>query len=410
MEKKKKELNNKLEKSTDEIINPKEKIFDKEKKIDNKIEEYENQIFILQNKINIYKELILFNRKPQKFLSNLVLDIHDENYNYYCDICPNIKFDSFKEVQIHYLNEHKHILKIREANNNKKLIKIQDNNNNYEKFYFDTKLDLMKDELKYLLLEANLKKEQDFNYNNQEDRNTNLRTIQIKNSKMSSKNLNNEAFEDNINLYMDKIDLEEIENKFNNFEKMNEILLNSLDSFKKDIFKNLQNLQNNKPIVFSSNNINIFNENKNKNIPKQDQNYLNLGEEYEDSINEEYDFKSNNKNNYNIKKFDNKNENIDIKEFYKTFNERDNKILFNKNINYTELGENYNLLMNNDKKRKISKKVDEMIYEKYKEINDRNMDKKSLKKFINDIYNKNHSDKNFNILLSIFDLEDLKNI
>ena len=120
LEKKMKELNNKLEKSTDEIINPKEKIFSKENKIDNKIEENENRIFILENKISRYKEIILFNKKPQKSLSNFVLDIHDENFNYYCDICPDIKFDSYKEVQIHYLNEHKHILKIREANNNKK--------------------------------------------------------------------------------------------------------------------------------------------------------------------------------------------------------------------------------------------------------------------------------------------------
>ena len=412
LEKKMKELNNKLEKSTDEIINPKEKIIDKEKKIDNEIEENENKIFLLENKINIYKEIILFNKKPQKPLSNLVLDIHDDNCNYYCDICPNIKFDSYKEVQIHYLNEHKQILKIREANNNNKKIKIQENNNNIEKFYFETKLDLIKDEIKYLLLEANLKKGQNSNYNSQEERNFNLRNNKIYNNTMSSKTLKNETFEDNINLYMDKIDIEEIENKFNKFEKMNEILLNSFDSFKKDIMKNLQNLKNNRPIVFSSNNINIFNENKTKNIPTYDENHLNLGEKYEDSVNEEDDY---NKDNYDknlFKKIDNKNENknIDIKNFYDTFKERENNILYNKNVNYIELGENYNILMNNDKKKKISRKVDEMINNKFKEINNRNMDKKNLKKFINDIYNKNHSDRNFNILLSIFDLKDLKNI
>jgi hypothetical protein len=158
LEKKMKEFNNKLEKSSDEIKNPKKQILDKENKIDNRIEENENKIFILENKINIYKELILFNKPPNKSISNFVLDIHDENYNYYCDICPNIKFNSYKEVQIHYLNEHKHVLKIREANNNKKSIQFQKNNNNYEKFYFDASLNLIKDELKYLLLEANQKK------------------------------------------------------------------------------------------------------------------------------------------------------------------------------------------------------------------------------------------------------------
>ena len=413
LEKKMKELNNKLEKSTDEIINPKEKIFSKENKIDNKIEENENRIFILENKISRYKEIILFNKKPQKSLSNFVLDIHDENFNYYCDICPDIKFDSYKEVQIHYLNEHKHILKIREANNNKKAIKIQENNNNIEKFYFETKLDLMKDEIKYLLLETNLKKGQDSNYNNQEEINFNLRNFQINNNKMSSsKNLKNVASEDNINLYMDKIDIDEIENQFNKYEKMNEILLNNFVSFKKDIFNNLQNLQNNKPIVFSSYNINIFNENKNKNIPISNESYLNLGQKYDDGVNEKDDYNNNNYDNNHLRTVDNKskNKNIEIKNFYKTFKEREKKIIYNKNLNYTELNENYSKLMNNGKKERISRKVDNMIDNKYKDIIDRNTDKKDLKKFINDIYNKNHSDKNFNILLSIFDLKDLKNI
>lgn len=161
------DLNNKLEKSTDGIIKPKEKISDKESRIEKKLEENENKIFYLKNKINIYKELILSKQQQQKnSLSNYVLDIHDENYKYYCDICPDIKFNSYREVQIHYLNEHKHILKIREANNNKKLTEIQVNNNNYEKFYFDTTLDLIKDGLKYLLLESNQKKGKDLKYNN----------------------------------------------------------------------------------------------------------------------------------------------------------------------------------------------------------------------------------------------------
>ena len=405
LEKKMKELNNKLEKSTDLIINPKKQ--DKANKIDNRIEENENKIFILENKINIYKELILFNKPPNKSIYNFVLDIHDENYNYYCDICPNIKFNSYKEVQIHYLNEHKHILKIREANNNKKIIKFQKNNNNYEKFYFDASLNLIKDELKYLLLEANQKKEQDFNYNSQEERNINLKTIQMN----DSKTLNNESFGNNIN--MDQNDLEEIEDKFNNFEKMNEQLLNNFDSFKKDIIKNLQNLQNNKPIVFSSNSFNYINDNKN--ISKSNENNIVLGEKYEDNFNEEYDFKSNNKNkdNYiknNIKKIDNTNENIVIKNFYKTFKERENKLLFNKNFKYKDLGENYNMLVHNEKKNKISKKVDEMIDKKTKSkgINDEDIDKEKLKDIINDIYNENHLNKNFKNLLSIFDLKDLK--
>ena len=413
MEKKMGVLNNKLEKSTDEIINPKEKISNKEKKLDKKIEDNEDKIFCLENRINIYKEIILFNKRPQKSLSNFILDIHDENYNYYCDICPNIKFNSYKEVQIHYLEEHKHILKIREANHNKNLMEIQVNNNNYEKFYFDTTLDLIKDEIKYLLVETNLKKAQDYNYNNnsQDEKNSKLRTIQINNNKISSKTLNNEAFEDKINQNMD---LDEIDEKFNNFDNMNEKLLNSFEAFKKEVITNLQNIQNNKPVDFTSNNINYFNENKNS--LKYSQNNFNLGERYDDGNdeNEENDYTNYNKK-INIIN-ENKIEDENVKNFIKTFNEREKNILNNKNIKIEDLADNYNIHINNQNKNRFSRKVNEMIDNKYKEINDKNMDKEELKEFINNIYNqneyimkKNHLGKYYDNLLTIFDLKSLKN-
>ena len=413
MEKKMGVLNNKLEKSTDEIINPKEKISNKEKKLDKKIEDNEDKIFCLENRINIYKEIILFNKRPQKSLSNFILDIHDENYNYYCDICPDLKFNSYKEVQIHYLEEHKNILKIREANNNKNLMEIQVNNNNYEKFYFDTALDLIKDEIKYLLVETNLKKAQDYNYNNnsQDEKNSKLRTFQINNNKISSKTLNNEAFEDKINQNMD---LDEIDEKFNNFDNMNEKLLNSFEAFKKDIITNLQNIQNNKPVDFTSNNINYFNENKNS--LKYSQNNFNLGERYDDGNdeNEENDYTNYNKK-INIIN-ENKIEDENVKNFIKTFNEREKNILNNKNIKIEDLADNYNIHINNQNKNRFSRKVNEMIDNKYKEINDKNMDKEELKEFINNIYNqneyimkKNHLGKYYDNLLTIFDLKSLKN-
>lgn len=413
MEKKMGVLNNKLEKSTDEITNPKEKISNKEKKLDKKIEDNEDKIFCLENRINIYKEIILFNKRPQKSLSNFILDIHDENYNYYCDICPDLKFNSYKEVQIHYLEEHKHILKIREANHNKNLMEIQVNNNNYEKFYFDTTLDLIKDEIKYLLVETNLKKAQDYNYNNnsQDEKNSKLRTNQINNNKISSKTLNNEAFEDRINQNMD---LEEIDEKFNNFDNMNEKLLISFDAFKKAIITNLQNIQNNKPVDFTSNNINYFNENKNS--LKYSRNNFNLGERYDDGNdeNEENDYTNYNKkiNIINENKIEDKN----VQNFIKTFNEREKNILNNKNIKFEDLADNYIIHINNENKNRFSRKVNEMIDNKYKEINDKNMDKKELKEFINNIYNqneyimkKNHLGKYYDNLLTIFDLKSLKN-
>ena len=413
MEKKMGVLNNKLEKSTDEITNPKEKISNKEKKLDKKMEDNEDKIFCLENRINIYKEIILFNKRPQKSLSNFILDIHDENYNYYCDICPDLKFNSYKEVQIHYLEEHKNILKIREANNNKNLMEIQVNNNNYEKFYFDTALDLIKDEIKYLLVETNLKKAQDYNYNNnsQDEKNSKLRTFQINNNKISSKTLNNEAFEDRINQNMD---LEEIDEKFNNFDNMNEKLLISFDAFKKAIITNLQNIQNNKPVDFTSNNINYFNENKNS--LKYSQNNFNLGERYDDGNdeNEENDYTNYNKK-INIIN-ENKIEDENVKNFIKTFNEREKNILNNKNIKFEDLADNYNIHINNENKNRFSRKVNEMIDNKYKEINDKNMDKEELKEFINNIYNqneyimkKNHLGKYYDNLLTIFDLKSLKN-
>ena len=49
-----------------------------------------------------------------KPLINNVLDIHDNDNNYYCDLCANQIFKSYQEVQNHYINDHMNVLKRRE--------------------------------------------------------------------------------------------------------------------------------------------------------------------------------------------------------------------------------------------------------------------------------------------------------
>ena len=260
VEENQKKFNNILKQSNKEILSPNEKIKEREKEINKKLDENESKIFYLEKKINIFKKIIILseNKLKRKPLYSFVLDIHDENYNYYCDICPDIKFNSYKEVQLHYLNEHKNILKIRERNNSK-LNDISVNNLNYEKFYFDTKLDIIKDELKYLIFEMNQKKSQeDYNNKNMDKLKKDVKRLTSQSNKnintknMSSKTLNYESIEENNDIN----DLEEIYNNLNNFERLqknnNDNLQKNFDNFKKEIFLNLQNLKNKKPIVFSN--------------------------------------------------------------------------------------------------------------------------------------------------------------
>ena len=149
------EFNSLLEFEKEKINANKEGLIDKEIALNKKIEENNNKIFNLEKKVSIYKKLIFLANKGDGSIGGCpVLDIHDDDFNYYCDVCPDEIFKSYQEVQDHYINEHKNILNIREKNYRKRNDIIV-NNLNYEKFYFDTKLKYIKDELKFLLYEIN---------------------------------------------------------------------------------------------------------------------------------------------------------------------------------------------------------------------------------------------------------------
>ena len=256
VEKKMNEYYKAMEKMPSEVYNINNKIDEEDIKINKIIEEKENEIKYLENKINVYKKLLLLNNKEKHPLISTVLDIHDENFNYYCDICPDDIFKSYQEVQIHYLNEHSKILKIREKN----LMNLQNisvNNSNYEKFYFDNKMNSIKNELKNLLFEINKNKEQDYdrkkmnnlkrdvkNYTNQKNQNQS-------NKNSSSKTLDLKNIDDN------EIDIDNFDKRLNNFERLqknyNDTLYKDFDNFKSEIFIQLNNIKNNKPISIPSN-------------------------------------------------------------------------------------------------------------------------------------------------------------
>ena len=252
VEKKMNEYYKAMETIPSEAYNINNKIDEEDIKINKIIEEKENKIKYLENKINIYKKLLLLNNKEKHPLISTVLDIHDENFNYYCDICPDDIFKSYQEVQIHYLNEHSNILKIREKN----LMNLQNisvNNSNYEKFYFDNKMNSIKNELKNLLFEINKNKEQDYDRKKMNKLKRDVRNYTTQNQ--SNKNLSSKTL-DFKNIEEHEIDIDNFDNKLNNFERLqknyNDRLNKDFNNFKSEIFIQLDNIKNNKPISFSS--------------------------------------------------------------------------------------------------------------------------------------------------------------
>ena len=252
VEKKMNEYYKAMETIPSEAYNINNKIDEEDIKINKIIEEKENKIKYLENKINIYKKLLLLNNKEKHPLISTVLDIHDENFNYYCDICPDDIFKSYQEVQIHYLNEHSKTLKIREKN----LMNLQNisvNNSNYEKFYFDNKMNSIKNELKNLLFEINKNKEQDYDRKKMNKLKRDVRNYTTQNQ--SNKNLSSKTL-DFKNIEEHEIDIDNFDNKLNNFERLqknyNDRLNKDFNNFKSEIFIQLDNIKNNKPISFSS--------------------------------------------------------------------------------------------------------------------------------------------------------------
>ena len=245
VEKKMNEYYKAMETIPSEAYNINNKIDEEDIKINKIIEEKENKIKYLENKINIYKKLLLLNNKEKHPLISTVLDIHDENFNYYCDICPDDIFKSYQEVQIHYLNEHSKTLKIREKN----LMNLQNisvNNSNYEKFYFDNKMNSIKNELKNLLFEINKNKEQDYDRKKMNKLKRDVRNYTTQNQ--SNKNLSSKTL-DFKNIEEHEIDIDNFDNKLNNFERLqknyNDRLNKDFNNFKSEIFIQLDNIKNN---------------------------------------------------------------------------------------------------------------------------------------------------------------------
>ena len=405
-EKKITQFNNSLNQSEKEIYIEKEQLINNELKINKILEENENKIIKLENQINIYKKIILTATEgiQSKPLVYNVLDIHDDDNNYYCDICPNKIFKSYQDVQIHYIDEHRKILKIREKNC-RNLNYISINNINYEQFYFDSKLNNVKNEIQFLLYESNANKKKDYNNILNESKN---------NFNLSQKNLNN-------NINQNEFDMQDFENKLKYFEnlqkKHNDNLKKSFSNFQNEIFSQLKNIKNNKPIIISNIiqddikndinynlkkdviqyninykinndiNYNIKNDLNNKNKDcNNNKNINNLGQSYflQDSINDEVNIKNNYINYINNNNINNNNLN----------NNKFEEKYINTNIISNEKGEiNNNINKNNEKNINLINILNDIEKdEKKEEINSNNMkEENNINLKMNNINNKNYT-------------------
>ena len=221
----------------------------------NKKKNYNENIIIVndekiknnQEKILIFKHILISNRQNDKN-QKAPFDFHDEQGNYYCENCPNKIFTSYDEVYKHYISEHNN------NNNLKRDIVIE--NNNFQQFYFEKKLNNLKneinasinqlydnnygnqkiDELKKEII--NLEKGNQKNYNNLRASITQSKNYQIRNSLMNSY-INNINVDD-CDIELDKL-LQEQENQFKEFHAQ-------LRNFQFDIFKQIKNISENKDI------------------------------------------------------------------------------------------------------------------------------------------------------------------
>ena len=411
------EYNDILKQSEKDIYADKQKLIEKELKLNKKIDENDNKIIDIENKINNYKQFII-NKNIEMQNKNLVfhvLDIHDDEGNYYCDICADRVFESYEDVQEHYELEHQNIIKLREKKY-KYLNDILVNNYNYENYYFQTQLNNAKNEIKFFLNELNDERQNKnkINESNKDYQNQNYKRKNMKNLTSKDLNINNlkeEEEEENNYFNENDNDMEYFNNKLDTFEKMqklyNDNLQKSFDTFKNEIFTQLKNLKNNKPIIIKDS----YKFNINNDINNQ----LNLGEKYDntsihDSNNDNANLKLNynntnyfNNNDYNLNKNNEENKNnlknakikqknLNINDFAKIYMNSEKALLLNKQ-EYTlkNLDNEYDILGNQNNKSILIK-----TNKKIKEINIKynldNKDEKTIdeyKKIINNIYNNN---------------------
>ncbi len=216
---------------------------DNEKKI---ITVNDEKIKNIQEKILIFKHILISNRQIDKN-QKAPFDFHDEQGNYYCENCPNKIFKSYDEVYNHYIREHNN-------NNLKQDIVIE--NNNFQQFYFEKKLNNLKNEINESINQLydnnygnqkidelkkeviNLEKGNQKNYNNLRASIAQSKNYQIRNSLVNSyfNNIN----VDDCDIELDNL-LQEQENQFKEFH-------NQLRTFQFDIFKQIKNISENKDI------------------------------------------------------------------------------------------------------------------------------------------------------------------
>jgi len=267
LEKKMNKFNSLLDQHAKKVINEELSNYGQEKSVNKKLEENDKKINKLFKKIDKYKNIINFaNKNKKRSLASFVLIIKDSDNNFYCDLCPNEIFESYKAVQIHALSRHEHILKLRKKN-------YEINNNltssyNIEQKYLDIRMKNIQEEFDTLI----------------ENINTNKENENIFTNKNYNNNLENEEnFDINTNQQISDNDLIILEKKINILEenqtKNQEMLLENLNNLKNEIFTQLKNLQNNQSLFYEEEKNNNIKNDKPKNLnemkEEKDQNIIN---------------------------------------------------------------------------------------------------------------------------------------
>ena len=459
LEKNMNKYNSALEQNNKKLFNPDLDNFEKEKKVNNQIEKNAQKINYLYQKINKYKNIIIQAKKNiKRTLASFVLIIKDDNNNFYCDLCPNNIFRTYKEVQIHSLNAHRHILELRKKNYeiNNNLISPKEN---LEDDYLNNKMKYIEDELVTFIEDL---------YKNK----TNEIKLKNKNDNNKENNENEKEIEKNIN----DNDMFILEKKINileeNQKRNQEMLIDNLNKFKTEIISQLSELKQNHNLIYTQpkfdiinknetikmndiNNNNINNENNilknnlNNNDEKENNDSFHLGEKYQESSileslnnnlnkndrennrlksekltnnntnlfkNEKYfiiNEEKENENNLNINKKpkinlgkvtnptfkinrDNKLQ-PDINNFVSKFCEREKNILFKENMVESHYQEKYKILEENDNNKIDESKKEEELIEELKNkynLNKEDLDKSEYNNIINDIINQNQNNQN----------------
>ena len=338
------------------------------------------QIGKLRDKIRAYKNIIISSGN-EKYLPNKTLsNRRGRDGLYHCQICPDIKFNTYEQIHAHYIMEHFHLY------NNKNILY---NTNNINKMYFDNKLNIFKNELKNELI--NINKQYDDNYNdkkyddlrnemNLKDFNKNSNKFSEKNksrNNMSSNNLpsfKNLTLNNNneINSYLNRLEFEQkcqYDNLTENFNKLKEEIFNEIKNLV--IYQPAPNTQDNKIKETTKIETNII---KNTTIiNEKNNNDVNINDSNDNLLNK---INSNHIDNENINK--NVNDNNDI------------MLGTNKEINEDEKKYDSNIEKKDENVNKIPDNKSKLLSDKYTK-NIQPIKEESVKNdsTLNNIYNDN---------------------